>query len=269
MDLIASLCHNYHASEERLKEMMDKSHKAIEDVFGMKALSASECKTENLDKIDTDGLMYFKGLIDMECFQSNLEKMEKLCSSNSSEGKLDFKSILINNDYIPCAENLSGDSTNLGHSKRVFEILASPTKTIKNMPTIPSSPLSPATSGSVKIVQMTPVTSAMTTAKWLHEVISSLPEKPSSKLQQFLSSCDRDLTNAVTERVSIVLEAIFPTKSSADGGGSLSHNCANVFGIPWAEARKMEASKLYYRVLEAICRAELQNSNVNNLTPLL
>jgi retinoblastoma-like protein 1 len=32
VDLIVSLCHNYHASEERLKEMMDKSHKAIEDV---------------------------------------------------------------------------------------------------------------------------------------------------------------------------------------------------------------------------------------------
>ncbi|XP_066337212.1 retinoblastoma-related protein 1 isoform X3 [Miscanthus floridulus] len=269
VDLIASLCHNYHASEERLKEMMDKSHKAIEDVFGMKALSASECKTENLDKIDTDGLMYFKGLIDMECFQSNLEKMEKLCNSNSCEGELDFKSILINNDYIPCAENSPGDSTNLGCSKRVFEILASPTKTIKNMLTVPSSPLSPATGGSVKIVQMTPVTSAMTTAKWLREVISSLSEKPSSKLQQLLSSCDTDLTSAVTERVSIVLEAIFPTKSSADGGGSLGLNCANLFDIPWAEARKMEAYKLYYRVLEAICRAELQNSNVNNLTPLL
>ncbi|XP_066337130.1 retinoblastoma-related protein 1-like isoform X3 [Miscanthus floridulus] len=269
VDLIASLCHNYHASEERLKEMMDKSHKAIEDVFGMKALSASECKTENLDKIDTDGLMYFKGLIDMECFQSNLEKMEKLCNSNSCEGELDFKSILISNDYIPCAENSPGDSTNLGCSKRVFEILASPTKTIKNMLTVPSSPLSPATGGSVKIVQMTPVTSAMTTAKWLREVISSLSEKPSSKLQQLLSSCDTDLTSAVTERVSIVLEAIFPTKSSADGGGSLGLNCANLFDIPWAEARKMEAYKLYYRVLEAICRAELQNSNVNNLTPLL
>jgi retinoblastoma-like protein 1 len=36
-----------------LKEMMDKSHKAIEDVFSMKAQSASEFKTENLDKIDT------------------------------------------------------------------------------------------------------------------------------------------------------------------------------------------------------------------------
>jgi retinoblastoma-like protein 1 len=37
VDLIVSLCHNnYHASEERLKEMMDKSHKAIEDVSASK-----------------------------------------------------------------------------------------------------------------------------------------------------------------------------------------------------------------------------------------
>lgn len=153
--------------------------------------------------------------------------------------------------------------------QRAFETLASPTKTIKNMLTVPCSPPSPVNGGSVKIVQMTPVTSAMTTAKWLREVISSLPDKPSSKLQQLLSSCDRDLTNDVTKRVSIVLEAIFPTKSAADRGGSIGLNCANAFDVPWAEARKMEASKLYYRVLEAICRAESQNSSVNNLTPLL
>lgn len=53
VNIIASLCHNYHTSEEHLKEMMDKFHKAIEDVFSTKALSASDCKTENLDKIDT------------------------------------------------------------------------------------------------------------------------------------------------------------------------------------------------------------------------
>lgn len=53
----------------------------------------------------------------MECFQSNLEKMEKLCNSNSCEGEHDFKLILINNDYIPCAESSSGDSTNLRRSK--------------------------------------------------------------------------------------------------------------------------------------------------------
>ncbi|KAL6890246.1 hypothetical protein ACP4OV_009009 [Aristida adscensionis] len=269
VDLIASLCHNYHTAEDRLREMMAKSHKAIEDFFGKEALSASECKTDNLDKIDTDGLMYFKGLLDGECFLSNLGKLEKLRNAPSWEGELDFKLFLINNDNILSAENSSGGSTNLGSSKRVFETLASPTKTIKSMLTVPSSPLSPVKIGSVKTVQMTPVTSAMTTAKWLREVISSLPNKPSSTLQQFLSSCDRDLIDDVTKRASIVLEAIFPTKSSADRGGSIGLNCANAFDIPWAEARKMEASKLYYRVLEAMCRAESQNNNVNNLTPLL
>ncbi|OEL31361.1 Retinoblastoma-related protein 1 [Dichanthelium oligosanthes] len=276
VDIIASLCHNYHTSEERLKEMMGKSHKAIEDFFGMEAICALKCKTENLDKIDTGmepssltyGLMCFQGLIDEESFQPNLEKMEKLCNSNSWEGELDLK-LFLSNDYVPSTENSSGGSTNLGCSKRAFETLASPTKTIKNMLTVPCSPSSPANGGSVKVVQMTPVTSAMTTAKWLREVISSLPDKPSSKLQQLLSSCDRDLTNDVSKRVSIVLEAIFPTKSSADWGVSIGLNCANAFDIPWAEARKMEASKLYYRVLEAICRAESQNSSVNNLTPLL
>lgn len=52
MDIIASLCHTYQTSEELLKEMMGKFHMAIEDFFGMKALSASKCKTENLDNID-------------------------------------------------------------------------------------------------------------------------------------------------------------------------------------------------------------------------
>ncbi|TVU24646.1 hypothetical protein EJB05_27095 [Eragrostis curvula] len=284
VDLIASLCHNYHTSEDRLREMMSKSHKAIEDFFGIKALSALECKTETLDKIDTGktpapspplhvcvcinyGLMYFRGLLDKECFDSNLKKLELLCNSNTWEQELDLKLFLTNNDSS--AENTSAGSTSLGCSKRVFETLASPTKTIKSMLTVPSSPSSPGNVGSVRIMQMTPVTSAMTTAKWLREVISSLPQKPSSKLQQFLSSCDRDLTNDVTKRVNVVLEAIFPTKSSADRGGSIGLNCANAFDIPWAEARKMEASKLYYRVLEAICRAEAQNNSVQNLTPLL
>lgn len=134
---------------------------------------------------------------------------------------------------------------------------------------VPGSPSSPANGGSVKVVQMTPVTSAMTTAKWLREVISSLPEKPSCRLEKFLSSCDTDLTSDITKRVSIILEAIFPTKPSGQWGGPMGLNCTNAFDIPWAEARKMEASKLYYRVLEAICRAESLNANANNLIQLL
>uniref|UniRef100_M8CF40 Retinoblastoma-associated protein A-box domain-containing protein n=1 Tax=Aegilops tauschii TaxID=37682 RepID=M8CF40_AEGTA len=216
-----------------------------------------------------NGLIYFRDLLDKECFHSNFEKLEKLSSTTSWEGELDLKRFLINNDNIISAENSSRDFTNLSCPKRVFETLASPTKTIKNMLTVPSSPSSPVNGGSVKVVQMTPVTSAMTTAKWLRGVISSLPEKPSSKLEKFLSSCDTDLTSDVTKRVSIILEAIFPTKPSGHWGGSMGLNCTNAFDIPWAEARKMEASKLYYRVLEAICRAESLNTNVNNLTPLL
>uniref|UniRef100_A0A0E0MFZ7 Retinoblastoma-associated protein A-box domain-containing protein n=1 Tax=Oryza punctata TaxID=4537 RepID=A0A0E0MFZ7_ORYPU len=215
-----------------------------------------------------DGLMYFKDLVDDEIFQSNLEKLEKLSSTTGCEAELDLEMFFTSNDYILNAENSSGGSANLGCSKRVFETLASPTKTIKNMLAAPSSPSSPANGGSIKIVQMTPVTSAMTTAKWLRDVISSLPDKPSSKLEEFLSSCDTDLTSDVIKRVSIILEAIFPT-NSIDRGTSIGLNCANAFDIPWAEARKMEASKLYYRVLEAICRAESQNNHVNNLTPLL
>ncbi|EMS60091.1 Retinoblastoma-related protein 1 [Triticum urartu] len=272
VDLLASLCHNYHTSEDRLREMMGKFHKAIEEFFSMKAVRASECKTETLDKIDTGmahGLIYFRDLLDKECFHSNFEKLEKLSSTTSWEGELDLKRFLINNDNIISAGNSSRDFTNLSCPKRVFETLASPTKTIKNMLTVPSSPSSPANGGSVKVVQMTPVTSAMTTAKWLREVISLLPEKPSSKLEKFLSSCDTDLTSDVTKRVSIILEAIFPTKPSGHWSGSMGLNCTNAFDIPWAQARKMEASKLYYRVLEAICRAESLNTNVNNLTPLL
>lgn len=37
----------------------------------------------------------------------------------------------------------------------------------------------------------------------------------------------------------------------------------------WAEQRRMEALKLYYRVLEAMCRAECRTLQGSNLTPLL
>lgn len=141
-----------------------------------------------------------------------------------------------------------------------FETLASPTKTITNMLTLPLSPMSPARPNFImsnpKILQMTPVSSAMTTAKWLREVISPLSDKPSPHLEQFLSLPDnKSLTSDLMHRAHIILEAIF-------------HN-GNSFDISWAKERKLEASKLYYRVLESICRSELnllssRNENSNN-----
>jgi retinoblastoma-like protein 1 len=60
--------------------------------------------------------MCFKGLIDKESFQKNLEKLEKLCNSNSWEGEFDLK-LFLSTDYVPSAEDTSGASTNLGCSK--------------------------------------------------------------------------------------------------------------------------------------------------------
>jgi retinoblastoma-like protein 1 len=151
-----------------------------------------------------------------------------------------------------------------------FETLASPTKTMTSMLTLPLSPMSPARHNFImsnpKILQMTPVTSAMTTAKWLREVISPLPDKPSPHLEHCLSLPDnKNLTNDLMCRAHIILEAIF-------------HN-SNSFDISWAKERKLEASKLYYRVLESICRSELNllksrnennnNGGTNNLAQLL
>jgi hypothetical protein len=64
-----------------------------------------------------DGLMYFKDLLDKECFQSNLGKLEKLSTTTSWEGELDLKMFLFNSENIVSAKNASGDSTNISYPK--------------------------------------------------------------------------------------------------------------------------------------------------------
>lgn len=136
-------------------------------------------------------------------------------------------------------------------------------------PCSPGSPLKGSLIGIFKIAPATPVSTAMTTAKWLRSIISPLPSRPSSDLLRFLSSCDRDVTTDVIQRASIILGAIFPCTSFGERCVSVSmQNAARMDSI-WAEQRKSEALKLYYRVLEAMCRAESQILNGNNLTSLL
>ena len=113
----------------------------------------------------------------------------------------------------------------------------------------------------------TPVSTAMTTAKWLRTVICPLPSKPSAELQRFLSSCDKDVTNDVIRRAHIILEAIFPSNHEHSVTGSLQS--ANLMDNIWMEQRRLEALKLYYRVLEAMCTAEAQILHAPNLTSLL
>ncbi|KAK9218061.1 hypothetical protein WN943_006695 [Citrus x changshan-huyou] len=70
--------------------------------------------------------------------------------------------------------SLFGGAVNITGAKRKFDSLASPVKTI-------TSPLSPHHSSTSKMV-VTPVSIAMTTAKWLRTIICPLPSKPSAEL---------------------------------------------------------------------------------------
>lgn len=123
--------------------------------------------------------------------------------------------------------------------------------------------------GISKIVTSTPVSAAMTTAKWLRTVISALPSKPSAELEGFLSCSDGDITSHVARRANIILEAIFQGNSFGERGMSGTLQTTNLMDNAWALERKSEAVKLYYRVLEKICRAESKMQNGNNLSSLL
>lgn len=120
------------------------------------------------------------------------------------------------------------------------------------------------TTTSISEMATTPVGAPLTPEKWLWTVISPLPSKPSVDLQRFFAFCDGNITSDhLMHRADIILEAIFPTSPLG-----LARN-ADFQGKLWIEQRRMEALKLYYRTLEAICKSELQISNVTNLTRLL
>lgn len=119
-----------------------------------------------------------------------------------------------------------------------------------------------------KMAPITPVSTAMTTAKWLRSTVSPLPSKPSGELLRFFSACDKDLTDDIARRAGIILGAIF-TSSSFGERICTNMRSANRMDAIWTEQRKMEALKLYYRVLESMCRAESQILSGNNLTSLL
>ncbi|XP_074580565.1 retinoblastoma-related protein-like isoform X1 [Curcuma longa] len=265
VNLLASLSEIYHTSEDELKRTMEKIHSLIVDVLKKKPYSASECKLEGLDNIDTDGLTYFKDLLEKESLNSSLAILEKVYDDSLSiRGELDER-IFINTEVNILGSESAGGTTSLYNT----ECNASPSKR-KACHLAPNSPtsLNGALVHNSKMI-LTPVSTAMTTARWLRDIISPLPSEPSAELQCFFSSCNQDIMNIVTHRASIILETIFPSPfgECSISGSFQSANLSE--DIAWAHERKMEALKLYYKVLKAICLAESRLLNHNNLTPLL
>ncbi|CAI9093324.1 OLC1v1028798C2 [Oldenlandia corymbosa var. corymbosa] len=281
VDIIASLCKSYETSEVELKTTLEKTNQLIVQLLKMKSQPASECKKESLDNIDTDGLVYFDDLMEEPSLSSCLRILEKdhddaLHDKVEIDERIFVKeedSLLGSGSLSGGAVNLSGGAVNLSGSKRKIDMMASPAKTI----TSPLSPFrSPSAShtnatagGGSQRMAATPVSTAMTTAKWLRAVIAPLPSKPSPELEKFLSSCDRDVTGDVVRRAQIILEAIFPSYGPGEYASAGGPQMTSLMDNVWAEHRRIEALKLYYRVLLAMCVAESQILHANNLTSLL
>ncbi|WOL03887.1 retinoblastoma-related protein [Canna indica] len=267
VNLLASLCDKYDASEDELRRVMEMANNLIVDILKKKPCSASDRKTENLAYIDPDGLTYFDDLLEEKSLQTCILILEKDYDDAILKGELDERMLVNDDDSLLGSGSLSGGAINMCGAKRKYDAIASPAKSITSPmspPCSPGSPLNGGLIGSSKLAPVTPVSTAMTTAKWLRSIISPLPPRPSAELLRFLSSCDRDVSNEVTQRASIILGAIFPGSSF----GELCMQSARMDSI-WAEQRKLEAIKLYYRVLEAMCRAESYILNGSNLTSLL
>ncbi|XAR58140.1 hypothetical protein NMG60_11026538 [Bertholletia excelsa] len=273
VDLLMSLCNIYETSEDELRKTMEKANGLIADILKKKPHPASEYKIESLENIDTDDLIYFEDLMEEASLSSSLDILEKdYEDATRNKGELDERVFVNEEDSLLGSGSLSGGAMNINETKTIDSI-ASPAKTI----TSPLSPYrSPSTSranvilcGSNSKILATPVTTAMTTAKWLRTVICPLPPKPSPELERFLSSCDRDVTTDVIRRAKIILEAIFPTSGQGEQCISGSLQSTSLMDSIWAEQRRTEALKLYYRVLQAMCTAESQILHASNLTSLL
>lgn len=134
----------------------------------------------------------------------------------------------------------------------------------------PGSPRpSPMKTNSYKMPPPTPITSTMTSAKWLRTVIAPLSSEPSSSLLRFFQSCDSDITKQVKFRAQVLLEAIFSSEKKITWGVSGGMNGLAALDSSWAEQRRLEALKLYYRVLGYMCQAESQRLHCENLSALL
>ncbi|CAB4320419.1 unnamed protein product [Prunus armeniaca] len=236
VDLLASLCNIYDTSEDELRKTMEMANALIADILKKKPCSASECRNKNLENMDPDGLTYFEGLMEEPSLSSSLDILEKdYDDAIRSKGELDERVFINEEDSLLGSGSFSGGSMNLSGVKMVA----------------------------------TPVSTAMTTAKWLRTFISPLPSKPSAKLEGFLALCDRDVTNDVVRRAQVILEVIFPSSAMGERFVTGSLQSADLMDNIWAEQRRLEALKLYYRVLEAMCRAEAQILHATNLTSLL
>ncbi|EMS61701.1 Retinoblastoma-related protein 1 [Triticum urartu] len=275
VNLIASLCERYLTSEDELSKALQKTNILIKDILKKKPCSdVSECQQGSLSFIDPEGLTFFKNFLEEDSLKSSLQVLEKeYVNGLDTKGELDARMFANDEDSLLGSGSLSGGALKLPGTKRKYDdVMASPTKSTASRAPMSPPRFCPSPNGNSfcnsKMAPFTPVSTAMTTAKWLRSTISPLPSKPSGELLRFFSACDKDVTDDITCRAAIILGAIFTGSSFGERMCTSLRNTSGMDAI-WTEQRKMEALKLYYRVLESMCRAESQILSGSNLTSLL
>lgn len=150
VDLLGSLCNVYDTSEEELREVMEKANSLIEDILKKKPRLASECNSKSLENIETgqfqcaslyelvllilcfhalnfnslllhvntEGLIYFEGLMDESSLSSSLEILEKdYEDSIRNRGELDERVFVNDEDSLLGSGSLSAGAVTMSGIK--------------------------------------------------------------------------------------------------------------------------------------------------------
>jgi len=103
-------------------------------------------------------------------------------------------------------------------------------------------------------VDGTGMSEQLSATAWLRELASVVQAEPSDDLRQYLSAGGTDRTQEVAERVNMLADSVFPSDTAE--GQALA-------------ARRDEAIKVYYRVLESILASEEQRTGSSDMGSLL
>lgn len=271
VNITASLCHLYDASEEDVRTMLGKVTSLIQLLIEPNQKSSLPSEPQQTSGIDTDGLLYFEGLMEGSSMCSCTEVLDKKYTEMYyKQGEIDERALLPNKkssnempvvDYSPnCA-------------KRKHEMIISPSKPLALRACASArcgspSPSSTRVTSHHRLPPPTPVSASMSSAKWLRSVVVPLPAEPSPSLLLFFKSCDTNVIQEVSYRAHVLLESVFCVEAIRNAAiGELKEIPSLI--SDWASQRRLEALKLYYKVLGTMCEAEDQRFKNHNLSGLL
>lgn len=280
VNVVGSLCQLNEASEEDVLRMSEKASDMICKILNVSYILKPANTSDQLADIDTEKVMYFEGLMGEISLCSHLEILNKDYEERfKQKGELDERVFLDGGEAVlgllsDGTSSALGEISNTTCPKRKYEMMMmSPVKAYCMKGSLLSPPGSPRPSpmkaNSHKMPPPTPITSTMTSAKWLRTVIAPLSAEPLPSLLRFFQSCDSDITKQVKFRAQVLLEAIFSSEKKITWGVSGGMNGLAALDSSWAEQRRLEALKLYYRVLGCMCQAESQRLHCENLSALL